>query len=56
MYDFGVEVEPLVITEEQLRELVRRELSIGGALERESVTLALVDSARGDTDAHGAAS
>lgn len=49
MYNFGVEVQPLVITEEQLRDLVRRELSIGAALERESVPLALVDSPRGDT-------
>jgi hypothetical protein len=51
MYNFGVEVEPLVITEEQLRDLVRRELSIGAALERESVPLALADSPRGDSDA-----
>jgi uncharacterized protein len=38
-YGFGVEVEPLVITEEQLRELVDRELSIGAALEQEAVAL-----------------
>lgn len=48
MYNFRVEVEPLVITEEQLRDLIRRELSIGAALERESVPLALADSPRGD--------
>ena len=39
MYDYGVEVEPLVITEEQLRDLSDRELSIGAALEREAVPL-----------------
>lgn len=38
-YDYGVEVEPLVITEEQLREISDRELSIAAALERESVRL-----------------
>lgn len=38
-YDHGVELEPLVLTEEQLRDLVRRELSIGLALEREAVPL-----------------
>lgn len=38
-YDYGVEVEPLVITEEQLRELSDRELSLGAALEREAVAL-----------------
>lgn len=38
-YGFGVEVEPLVITEAQLRELADRELSIGAALEREAVPL-----------------
>jgi predicted nucleotidyltransferase len=38
-FHFGVEVEPLVITEEQLRELVERELSLGAALEREAVLL-----------------
>ncbi len=39
VYDFGVRVEPLVITEEQLRELVRRELAIGSALEQEGIRL-----------------
>jgi predicted nuclease with RNAse H fold len=39
MYNFGVEVEPLVVTEEQLRELVRRELSIGRVLEQEGIPL-----------------
>lgn len=38
-YDHRVELEPLVLTEEQLRDLVRRELSIGLALEREAVPL-----------------
>jgi predicted nucleotidyltransferase len=38
-YDYGVEVEPLVITEEQLRELRERELSIAAVLEREAVPL-----------------
>jgi predicted nucleotidyltransferase len=37
MYDYGVDVEPLVITEEQLRELSERELSIAAALERAAV-------------------
>jgi predicted nucleotidyltransferase len=37
MYDYGVELEPLVITEEQLRELSERELSIAAALERAAV-------------------
>lgn len=39
IYHFGIRVEPLVITEEQLRELVRRELSIGAALEQEAIPL-----------------
>lgn len=39
VYDYGVEIEPLVITDEQLRELTARELSIGKAIERESVPL-----------------
>lgn len=39
MYDYGVDVEPLVITEDQLRELSERELSIAAALEREAVPL-----------------
>jgi len=38
-YDYGVKVEPLVITEEQLREISERELSIAAAIERESVRL-----------------
>jgi predicted nucleotidyltransferase len=37
--DFAVDVEPLVITREQLRELKDRELSLGTALEREAVPL-----------------
>lgn len=39
VYNFGVHVQPLVITEAQLRELVRRELSIGAALEQEGIRL-----------------
>lgn len=39
MYNFGVEVQPLVVTEGQLQELVRRELSIGRVLEQESIQL-----------------
>jgi uncharacterized protein len=38
-YDFGVDVEPLVLTDEQLRELARRELAIAVALEREGIPL-----------------
>lgn len=38
-YDHGIDLEPLVLTEEQLCDLVRRELSIGLALEREAVRL-----------------
>lgn len=38
-YDFGVDVEPLVLTEEQLRELASRELSIAAALEQEGILL-----------------
>ena len=48
MYHFRIEVQPLVITEEQLQDLIRRELSIGAVLERESLPLALADSPRGD--------
>lgn len=39
VYTFGVHVQPLVITEKQLRDLVRRELSIGAALEQEGIRL-----------------
>ena len=38
-FDHGVEVEPLVIAEEQLRELVERELALGAILEREAIRL-----------------
>jgi len=38
-YDYGVEVGPVVITEDQLRELSDRELSIATAIEQESVRL-----------------
>lgn len=39
VYHFDVHLEPLVITEEQLRDLVQRELAIGAALEREAIRL-----------------
>lgn len=39
VYNFGVHVQPLVITQEQLRDLVRRELGIGAALEQEGIRL-----------------
>lgn len=55
MYNFGVEVQPLVITGEQLRDLIQRELSIGAALECESVPLELPESRRGEADARSAA-
>ncbi len=38
-YNFGIRLEPLVITDEQLGELVRHELAIGLALEQEGVRL-----------------
>lgn len=39
VYRHGIEVEPLVITEEWMAEMARRELRLGEALEREGVVL-----------------
>jgi uncharacterized protein len=39
VYERGIDVEPLVITRDQLRHLQDRELSIGKALEREGIPL-----------------